>query len=344
MWLKSVVLSTVLVAVKGSTVFENGPRIAGYFSMKEPTLYSYLRKANTSPQDGGSLSTYCSQNTTDIIPLAFIQSLSSEPVAAWGGDFTAEEVKGCQDQGKTIMVSLGGSLYMEGGWSTVAEAQASAQKLYAAYGPSGKTLATNGFDFDFEVPMSNLVAFTKEIIDLRKKDGKDGQFFLTAAPGCWYPDPNMGSVLTPHLDWFDAIFVQFYGAPGCGIPAGYQKRSTKLNSRSKIMKRSFNLETWLLLASESITTQQIDDSNQVTPAGLALSGQGNGTTKIFVGVPGSQAGTVSPNQGYVDAPTLLTALSPYLKNKNFGGVSIWTIQLAVENSGFLGLLRKGLAR
>lgn len=264
----------------------------------------------------------------------------------------SNEVRQCQSQGKTIILSLGGETYNEGGWPSAQAAEESAQALWQQYGPTGATFAVDGFDFDFEVPMSNLVPFTQRLLQLRQQAGMDGKFFLTAAPQCQWPDANLGSVLNTHMDWFDAIFVQFYNNPECGIPSGYQKRAGGPSARREgISKRAFSLGTWISQAGQAVSQVGVDvgmalkesapssSSSSATTGPTVAPGGGaelaSHKPKIYVGVPGSDQGTPQPHMGYVTPDALKSAVSPFLGLKNFGGVSIWDVQYATSNSGFL---------
>lgn len=207
--------------------------------------------------------------------------------------------------------------------------------------------------------MSNLVPFTQKLLKLRAEAGKDGEFFLTAAPQCQWPDANMGSVLDIHMDWFDAIFVQFYNNPECGIPSGYQKRSGGPSARRNgILKRAFSLGTWIAQATQALGRVQPEVNNvlkEVRPASAALPAitgspkptgsaalKGPNKPKIYVGVPGSEQGTSLSNMGYVTPEALRSAVLPFLGLENFGGVSIWDVQYAASNGDFLDQVRSFL--
>lgn len=266
---------------------------------------------------------------------------------------TSNEVKQCRDQKKTVLLSLGGATYKEGGWDSAEKAVESAQLLWNKYGPQGSIFATDGFDFDFEVPMTNLEPFTQKLVYLRNEAGLVGRFFLTAAPQCQWPDQNLKDVLNTHMNWFDAIFVQFYNNPECGIPSGYQRRSGGPSARrSGILKRSFNLAKWISLAGQTTSEVGIDVGKLVVEATATSSTTGvatptpssvTGTSskpKIYVGVPGSQQGTTESNMGYVTPDALKAAIAPYMGLPNFGGVSIWDVQYATSNGGFLGQIKR----
>lgn len=202
-----------------------------------------------------------------------------------------------------------------------------AQQVWNQYGPGGATYfggnAVDGFDFDFEMAMKNLLPFTEKLNELKKSSPG---FLLTAAPQCQWPDKNLASVLNDHMGWFDALFVQFYNNPECGIPGGYSRRSEEPPARlaggpsarrSQLAKREFNLNTWL------------DQASQASPK----------SPKIFVGVPGSEAGTTQSRMGYVVPDLLSAALSPFKGHANMGGVSVWEVSYATSNGEFLQQIR-----
>lgn len=257
------------------------------------------------------------------------------------------EITQCQSQGKTILVSLGGATYhqadRQGGWSTPDLASQMADKLWNKYGPgasaSGQgpwgTAVIDGFDFDFEVPMTNLPAFTNRLIALKNNAGLKKPFYLTAAPQCQWPDKNLQTVLDSNMGAFDAIFVQFYNNQECGIGAGYQRRSQGPSARRSGLLGNFNLAQWLNLASQSSDPATNNYNLAVTTA--PGSGGKSNKPKIFVGVPGGTAGTETPNSGYVDANTLKQAIESVTSagHANFGGVSIWSLQVAMSNGNFL---------
>lgn len=260
------------------------------------------------------------------------------------------EITQCQSQGKTILVSLGGATYhqadKQGGWSTPELASQMADKLWNKYGPGSNgqgpfgTAVIDGFDFDFEVPMTNLPAFTNRLITLKSTLTKP--FYLTAAPQCQWPDKNLQTVLDTNMGAFDAIFVQFYNNQECGIGAGYQRRSQGPTARRSGLLGNFNLAHWLTLASGSNT--ETNSNFKVDAVTAPGSGAKSNKPKIFVGVPGGTAGTETPNSGYVDVDTLKQAIQAVTStgSANFGGVSIWSLQVAVSNGNFLANVKSML--
>jgi chitinase len=216
-----------------------------------------------------------------------------------------------------------------------------ADKLWNKYGPGANgqgpwgTAVIDGFDFDFEVPMSNLPAFTNRLIALKNNAGLKKPFYLTAAPQCQWPDKNLQTVLDSNMGAFDAIFVQFYNNQECGIGAGYQRRSQGPSARRSGLLGNFNLAHWLNLASQS--SGPVNNNYNLAVTTAPGSGGKSNKPKIFVGVPGGTAGTETPNSGYVDANILKQAIESVtaVGNANFGGVSIWSLQVAMSNGNFL---------
>jgi hypothetical protein len=223
-----------------------------------------------------------------------------------------------------------------------------ADKLWNKYGPGANgqgpfgTAVIDGFDFDFEVPMSNLPAFTNRLITLKNSPGLKKPFYLTAAPQCQWPDKNLQTVLDSNMGAFDAIFVQFYNNPECGIGAGYQRRSQGPSARRSGLLGNFNLANWLTLASQS--NGETNNNWRVDVATAPGSGAKSNKPKIFVGIPGGTAGTETPNSGYVDVNTLKQAIESVTANghANFGGVSIWSLQVAISNGNFLANVKNVL--
>ncbi|KAL5327564.1 hypothetical protein ACEPPN_005264 [Leptodophora sp. 'Broadleaf-Isolate-01'] len=162
------------------------------------------------------------------------------------------DIKECQEaHKKTIVLSLGGEVTHGNGFASPDDAVQKAQQLWAAFGPPGSSsvnrkfgkAVVDGFDFDNEKPLSNMVPFARELQRLMaessKKDGK--KYLLTAAPQCPFPDANAGPLLSSDVA-FDAVFVQFYNNPGCSVEA-FVSGSDK--------QPGFNFETWQNWAKQS---------------------------------------------------------------------------------------------
>jgi chitinase len=217
------------------------------------------------------------------------------------------DIKTCQAAGKTILLSIGGATYSEGGFTSSDAATAGALLVWDTFGPKSNSsiprpfgdAVVDGFDFDFESTVSNMDIFGNKIRSLMDADTSK-KYYLTAAPQCPYPDAADSPMLNGVVS-FDAIWVQFYNN-FCGINS-YVAGSTTQNN--------FNFETW--------------DS-------WAKNTSKNSKVKVFLGVP---ANTGAAGTGYL-SPSLLAPVIQYSKTfSSFGGVMMWDASQAYANNGFI---------
>lgn len=267
---------------------------------------------------GGSqqrLSYYCDSDAVDIVILSFMHQFPS-PIQlnfanACEGTYTAngilqcqtiaEDIKYCQNKGKTILLSLGGAAGSYG-FSDDATAKQFAHTLWDLFGNS-KNLATNdrpfydavldGFDFDIENNWSTgYPALATELRTLFQKDTSKN-YYLGAAPQCPYPDASVGPLLKQSE--IDFVFIQFY------------------NNYCNLGSSSFNWDTWLNYAETDSLNKNI---------------------KLFVGVPASSRAAGS---GYNDPSAVSQYLtSDILNSKYFGGISMWDVSAGWSNTNSNG--------
>ncbi|KAG2021816.1 hypothetical protein GB937_004364 [Aspergillus fischeri] len=225
-----------------------------------------------------------------------------------------EDIPVCQSLGKTILLSIGGATYTEGGFTSESAAIAGANSLWQTFGPPSNTstlrpfgkATIDGFDLDFESTVSNMPTFANQLRSLFSSDPSK-QYYLTAAPQCPYPDAAAGPMLNGAVS-FDAIWVQFYNNY-CGLQA-YNPGSTSQNN--------FNFATWDTWA-KSVSL--------------------NKNVKVFLGVPGS---STAAGSGYVSVD-MLAKIIAYTKGfSSFGGVMAWDASQIMANSGFLAGVRAAL--
>lgn len=229
------------------------------------------------------------------------------------------DIAECQSQyGKTILLSVGGATYTEGGFSSSGAAVTAANNVWASFGPkvAGSNsprpfgeAAVDGFDFDFETTVSNMPAFANQLRSVMDQDSASTgkKWLLTAAPQCPYPDAADGPMLDGTV-FFDAIWVQFYNNY-CGLQSFIVGSETQNN---------FNLNTWDTWAK---TVSKNPD------------------VKVFVGVPGS---STAAGGGYEDGTTLSAIISYSKTFSSFGGVMIWDMSQIYANDGFLANVRSSL--
>ncbi|KAJ6439405.1 class III chitinase [Purpureocillium lavendulum] len=276
------------------------------------------------------LSYYCSNTNIDIIPVAFMNGITP-PITNFanaGDNCTAfpdnknvlscpqieADIKGCQTNGKTIILSLGGATYTQGGWGSASAAQTAAQMVWDMFGPvpSGKTVdrpfgsaVVDGFDFDFESTASNLPAFAQKLRSLMDAAGGK-KFYLTAAPQCVFPDAANGAAL--NAVGFDFLMIQFYNN-WCGV-SNFNEGSTTQNA--------FNFDVW-------------DNWAKTTSP--------NKNVKLLIGVPAAPGA----GGGYTSGSKLKAAIQWSKAYSNFGGAMMWDMSQLYSNSGFLNEIVSDLA-
>jgi chitinase len=222
------------------------------------------------------------------------------------------DIATCQNTyGKTIVLSIGGATYNEGGFSSTAAAISAANNIWSIFGPktSGSTSprpfgnsVVDGFDFDFEAPVSNMPAFANQLRSLMNANtaSTGRKYIFTAAPQCPYPDAANGPMLAGSV-YFDAVWVQFYNNY-CGLQSFVPGSSTQNN---------FNFATW---------------DNWAKTVSL------NKNVKIMLGVPGS---ATAAGSGYASGSALANIISYSKTFSSFGGVMIWDMSQVWANAGFL---------
>ncbi|EFX02333.1 aminotransferase class 3 [Grosmannia clavigera kw1407] len=322
------IIATAVGASVGFAVLAN----AGFSSSTADNVAVYWGQ-NSYQQPTGSLysqqrlSYYCSDTNIDIIPLAFLDAISTPVVnfANAGDNCTAfsgttllscsqleEDIQTCQSTyGKTILLSVGGATYTEGGFSTSTAATAAADNIWAMFGPVQTSSSVNrpfgnavvdGFDFDFESSTSNMAAFAEQLrasMDAATAAGGK-EYYLSAAPQCPYPDVADNDMLSGAV-YFDFIMVQFYNNY-CGLQSFVSGSSSQNN---------FDFSTWDTWA-QSVSK--------------------NPDVRILVGIPGS---STAAGSGYESGSTLASIVT-YLKQfPTFGGIMIWDMSQVYANSGLL---------
>ncbi|KAF2745357.1 glycoside hydrolase family 18 protein, partial [Sporormia fimetaria CBS 119925] len=310
------------------------PINAGFDPTSKSNIAIYWGQNSAGRADSQTrLADYCSNPDIDIILLSFLLRFSgpgNEPVLNFAnqGDkcdvfpstqlFScpeiASDIMACQDKNKTVLLSLGGDSYTEGGFTSPALATEAAEKMWAMFGPRTEDCeelrpfgdaVVDGFDFDFEATVLNMGVFgmrLRELMDESCEWGGDHEpgkrYYLSAAPQCPFPDLyNKDIIDTVPLDFLN---IQFYNN-GCGAssfkPGGKQQWN-------------FNLETW-------------DE--------WARSESKNPDVKVLLGLPaGKKAG-----RGYM-CPKALGPVVRFSKEfEAFGGVMMWDASQAWENEGFV---------
>jgi chitinase len=220
-----------------------------------------------------------------------------------------EDIKTCQSKyGKTIIISLGGATYTQGGWSSTTAAQAAAQQVWDMFGPVSPsssvdrpfgTAVIDGFDFDFEATTNNIAAFGQKLRNLIDSRSVSKPIYLTAAPQCVYPDAANGPALQGAVS-FDFIMIQFYNN-WCGTSNFQEGSSTQY---------AFNFDVW-------------DNWAKTVSA--------NPDVKVLLGIPAN----TGAGGGYTSGSKLKAAINWSKQYTSFGGVMMWDMSQLYANTGFL---------
>lgn len=171
------------------------------------------------------LSDYCTSDV-DIVLLSFLndypsplqlnfanQCLDSFASGLLKCDKIGEDIKYCQDQGKVVLLSLGGAVGTYG-FSSDSEGTAFADTLWNKFGggsdderPFGDAIV-DGFDFDLENHIQTGTAALGNALKEKFSQDTSKTYYLSAAPQCPYPDASVGEVMeNVELDF---AFIQFY--------------------------------------------------------------------------------------------------------------------------------------
>ncbi|KAF2188073.1 glycoside hydrolase family 18 protein [Zopfia rhizophila CBS 207.26] len=278
------------------------------------------------------LSNYCTNANVDVIILAFLlrfNGAGGQPVMNFAnqGDkctlfsgtetFSCPEIEAdiatCQSQGKTILLSIGGDAYNEGGFTSAQAATDGANKIWAMFGPaqSGSSAlrpfgnaVVDGFDFDFEANVSNMAVFANQLRSLMNSLTSK-KFYLSAAPQCPFPDwYNKDIIDNVPLDFLN---VQFYNN-GCGASSYVPGATDQWN---------FNFNQW---------------------DGWARSASKNPSVKILLGVPAN----TGAGRGYLSPANLAPVIQYSAKYSSFGGVMMWDASQAYTNGNFIADVKSTL--
>ncbi|XDG02772.1 hypothetical protein ABKA04_002387 [Annulohypoxylon sp. FPYF3050] len=296
--------------------------LAGYDAGVTDNIAIYWGQNSVGVDSAGqpqqNLADYCTNAAVDIIPIAFLSSLNPIQLSLTNMDDDkdlGDDIAACQEAGKTILLSIGGSMFYSAP-SSPQQAEYLADQIWAMFGPPsgdpaprpfGNTVI-DGFDLDIEAPLQNIAPFAarlREHIDDANSEGKQ-KFFLAAAPQCPFPDRNNKAMLQgDDAVAFDFIMVQFYNNVKCDV------RAFDSDDPSE---SGFNMDQWDQWAHSSK----------------------NPDAKIFLGIPGGPSAVTTSEKASYKQPDQLAPIISYSKNfSSFAGVMIWDMSQVWANPGFL---------
>ena len=262
----------------------------------------------------------CSDASIDIVLLAFLDDYygaSNTPGSAPSTNFgpfspeqLAPQITACQQQGKVVLLSLGGAKeYSHSIFTDDAAAITFAHTLWDNFGggtadsdsrPFG-SVKFDGFDLDNESGSQvGYQAFTSTLQSLYKTDSSK-KYYLTAAPQCPTPD---ASIPLSSMQNMDFVWVQFFNNGNCNIgQSGFSQ----------------SFQTW---------SKQLQGG----------SGQG---PMFMVGAPASPP---SAGSGYVEPAAMQQALDQVKSAglSNFGGVMLWDGSQAIGNDNYQQMIKQAL--
>ncbi|KAK0636724.1 glycoside hydrolase family 18 protein [Bombardia bombarda] len=326
-------LSSSLWAFVGLALSLPGGALAAFNSgaTNNVALYWGQNSANQASTQQ-RLSAYCSNTKFNVIPLAFMNVIKNPTTinfANAGDNCTVfagtqllscpqmeADIKSCQSAGKTIILSIGGATYTEGGFTSSAEATTWANTIWAMFGPvqSGSTAkrpfgtaVIDGFDLDIEATSQNMVPFSQQLRSNMDAAASTKNFFLSVAPQCVFPDSANNEMLQAVR--FDFVSVQFYNN-WCGVN-NYNPATAS--------QTAFNFDVW---------------------DNWAKTASKNPSVKILLGIPGSPT---AAGQGYVTGNQLAAVVSYSRQFTSFGGVMVWDMSQVFNNVGFLDSITSALS-
>ncbi|RYP11119.1 hypothetical protein DL765_007868 [Monosporascus sp. GIB2] len=293
--------------------------LAGFDPSSKSNIAVYWGQNSAGQADSQKrLAEYCNDDKIDIIPIAFLNGLAPmivnfasatdrcTPIAGtqlFRCPEIEEDIKACQSKGKTILLSIGGATYSQGGFANADEARRVADNVWDLFGsntaapgrPFGSAVI-DGFDMDFEATALNMAPFANQLRTRMNSAGKP--MYMTAAPQCVYPDAAMNEMLNGAVD-FDFIMIQFYNN-WCGV----------VNFRPDANPNPYNFGEWDAWARQTSRNKNV---------------------KVLVGVPAS----AGAGGGYIPSGQLDPVLQFSKRYASFGGAMMWDMSQLFRNGGFL---------
>ncbi|KAB8219682.1 glycoside hydrolase superfamily [Aspergillus novoparasiticus] len=320
---------------------------------------------------------YCNDENIDVIVLAFLMTINglggapeidfsnaNDNCTTFDGTNLLKcpqigaDINTCQKKGKTILLSIGGATYSEGGFQSESAAKAGADLLWKTFGPpttqgpflnatahNGISRYHNGrFNRLNRVNSTDIHAARANSTAVRRPFGDatiDGFDFDFEAPV-----KNMAPFANRLRELSDADKSKQYfltAAPQCPYPDAADKDI--LNgpvSIDAVFVQFYN--NWCGVNSFSAGQQKQSSFNFEQWDNWAKTVSQNKKAKVLLGVP---ANTSAASTGYIPASELEPVIAYSKSFESFGGVMMWDVSQAYGNKGFLdgvkGALRNSTA-
>ncbi|KAK4196577.1 family 18 putative glycoside hydrolase [Triangularia verruculosa] len=322
-----------LTALCGLILSLSNRALAGFDSSASNNIAVYWGQNSINRASGGQqrLSFYCADSPINIIPMAFLYEIKNPATtinfANAGDNCTAisgsqilscpqieEDIQTCQSaHNKSLLLSIGGATYTEGGFTSPAEAISFAGTVWSMFGPKNSSSSVerpfgeaviDGFDIDLEAGSQHMIDFVGELRRLMDADTTK-KYYLSGAPQCFFPDAAMGDLMDEVP--FDFVNVQFYNND-CGV----------INWRSGgATQDKFNFDIWDKWAKGQSKNKDV---------------------RVLLGIPGS----AMAGGGYVSGDALRGVIEYSKQFGSFGGVMMWDMSQVYGNAGFLDSISAAL--
>ncbi|CAR25251.1 chitinase [Lachancea thermotolerans CBS 6340] len=259
----------------------------GFDASSKSNVAVYWGQASAGSQE--SLASYCQSDDVDIVILSFLYSfpnpLELDFSSACSSSFSdgllhceqiAKDIKTCQGLGKKVLLSMGGATGSYG-FSSDSQAEEFADTLWNTFAGGSADerpfddAVVDGFDFDIENSQPDgYAALAKKLRQHFDSASKD--YYLSAAPQCFYPDASVGDLLeNANIDF---AFVQFYNNY-CNVDKQFNW-DTWLNFAQSISPNS-NIKLYLGLPGSSTAAGSgyISDLSLIKSTVQSISGSNN---------------------------------------------------------------------
>lgn len=288
-------------------------------------------------------------------------------------DKNREDIATCQKNDKTILLSIGGATYSEGGFDTEKDANAGAELLWKTFGPAKENNSHLPARPDRAVSDLQATATTQAPLVAE----------LTAQPqptntGKQSPEEKSGLATRAKVG-SSTIYRPFGNSSVDGFDLDFESVNTNMSpfaSRLRKLMDSEKSKKYFLTAAPQCPYPDAADKAFLNgpdpvfmdaiwvqfynnPCGVdsftkgskqsafnfetwdnwAKNGSKNANVKVMVGVPGDKGGA---NTGYLPASELKPVIEYSKKFDSFGGVMIWDVTQAYGNKGFIPSVKDAL--
>lgn len=294
-------------------------------------------------------------------------------------DKSREDIASCHENGKTILLSIGGATYSEGGFDSEENAKAGAELLWKTFGPAEQKGPDEPVsDLKPTAPATGTLPPTQAPTEAPTKAP-------TQAPSQPKPTddgtPLLDKItgLIPRAENNSTIHRPFGKSSVDGFDLDFEATSSNMGPFANRMRELMDAESkkYFLTAAPQCPYPDAADKpflNGPDPASMdavwiqfynnpcginsfkkgakkqstfnfetwdnwAKNGSKNEDVKLMIGVPGGKTGA---NTGFLPASELKPVIEYGKKFDSFGGVMVWDVTQAYHTKGFLSSVKDAL--